>query len=243
MIKNSDGIYQFESLLAFPELIHGYSTRAFGDMGSEDIKESFPQFASALHISIDSVILMEQVHGSFVRVVLEKSVGNRSEQTDGMISDQKNVFLCVRSADCVPLLAYDPEKKMCGIAHAGWKGAISDIAAQLISKMKKLGSNVPDIRVGIGPSIRVCCYAIENDRRALFAETFPEYAATILQARNGVVFCSLQALVKLQLESVGIIKDHIEDSGMCTKDMKETFYSFRRNNRSEGVFAGIIGMI
>lgn len=243
MIQNDAGVYQFSSFLRFENVIHGFSTRAFGDLKREGIKENIQQFSSALAISQEAIVCMDQIHGNTVAHISKADRGLFIAETDGMVADDPATFLCVRTADCVPMLAYDPVAKIGGVAHAGWKGSLSNIAEKLIEGMKNAGADEATIRIGIGPSIRVCCYSIDNNRASLFASAFPKIADTILEQRDGVMYLNLQQLVMQQLIKVGILQFHIEDSAICTHDKSYEFFSYRDKKVQPGLFAGIIGLV
>ena len=242
MVKNKNGVYQFISFIGYPHLVHGFSTKDFGNMAKEADDSSFHSFAATFGIGVDQTVRMDQVHGNKVAYVSEKEKGSYIPDADGMVTDRSGMLLSVRSADCVPVLAYDEFHSVIGVAHAGWKGALSGIAGELISEMGKLGSVPQHIRIGLGPSIRDCCYTIDKDREATFADAFPRYREHILTKKDDQIFLSLQTLIRLQLRDKGIQESMIEDSGICTKDNATTFYSFR-DTKDAGLFAGVIGMI
>jgi polyphenol oxidase len=244
MIKNKAGIYQFSSFSLFPELVHGFSTRNSGDMKRWAIQHSLKNVAKSFAIAEDSIVFMDQVHGNRVQQVSSANTGAFLDNTDGIFTTDTHTFLCVRIADCVPLMVYDPLSEICGVAHIGWKGALKNIASRLIEEMDDAGGiGVKNIRAGIGPSIRVCCYSIYKSRARLFEETFSEFAAIILEDRDGAVYLNLPELVKQQLLAKGITPGHIEESNICTKDNSDEFFSYRDTSSRHGLFAGIIGMI
>jgi polyphenol oxidase len=243
MVKNKTGIYQFSSFLLFPQLVHGFSTRHLGDMKRWAIQHSLNDIALAFNVAEDRIVFMDQIHGNHVQQVSGERTGAFLDNTDGIFTVEKDVFLCVRTADCVPLMAYDPISNMCGVAHVGWRGALSNVTGELIGKMERKGNvRLENIRIGIGPSIRVCCYGIYKNRARLFEDTFPKFAAIILEERDAATYLNLPELVKQQLQAVGILAERIEDGNICTKDNTDEFFSYRDNNSRHGLFAGIIGM-
>lgn len=244
MIKNDKGIYQFETLLSFKELTHGFSTRQFGDMSTVWIKadNTLDAFTNALGVDVSDIVLMEQVHGDTIADVVLSDKRSFINKTDGLVNGDKKTFLCVRTGDCVPILAYDPKHHVVGVAHSGWKGAMRNIAAVLVLQMVEKGADAATLVIGLGPSIRDCCYDIDQERADMFGLVFPDFAQYILKEKNGAVYLSLQELISRQLQKVGVMKDHIEDSMICTKDHSDEFYSYRDKEYPFGLFAGIIGM-
>lgn len=242
MVKNKAGIYQFSSFLKYKNVVHGFSTRSFSSFRRESVEHAMPRLVAVFNISQKDITYMEQVHGNKVSGVSKADITTFIPQSDGLVSKEKSCFLCIRTADCVPIMAFDPGTNMCGVAHAGWKGALSNIATELVERMADLGSKISEIRIGIGPSIRVCCYAIDKHRATHFITVFPAVADTILEERKGVTYLNLQKLVMTQLQSIGVQKEHIEDGGICTHDKSDEFFSYRDKKSQPGLFAGIIGM-
>lgn len=227
-------------------IISGFSTKKFGDIYINNINsDSFAKFCNTLGIDKGNAVWMRQVHGNSVAIVSEKDKGKIIDSTDGLISLEKGVFLVGTFADCVPILFFDKKKKILGIAHAGWKGVYKEIAKVMISKMIKNGSKAKDIIVGIGPSIKSCCYNIDEERKKIFAEKFSKRQDKIFIFRKNKKFLDLQALIKLQLLDLGIMNKNIEDYGLCTADNSSDFYSFRkqRDKSAFNHFVGIIGRI
>ncbi len=251
MIKRDD-IFYFNTFLEFPHLIHGFSTRAFGDMrpsheGSFDRLKKFANvlktppglpFSGEGHMGI---VRMHQVHSSNVRWVTEKDGGNKIEEADGLLNSDAGVFLSVVIADCVPVLLYDPEKKVVGAVHAGWRGVYKEIIKQAVGEMVEKGSNPANIIVGIGPSIGACCYDVTEEHAEMFTTKFPQWDFVI--KREGKLFLDLPLLVKYQLLSVGILDTTIEESEICTSDSPADLFSCRREGKEFGEFVGVIGRV
>jgi YfiH family protein len=197
-------------------------------------------FLKTLSITPDKTVRMHQVHSNTVAWVDSKDAGNVKENTDGLLTQEKNLFLCVVTADCIPLLFFDKKKEYSGVAHAGWKGIYSEIIKMLTRQMKSLGSNPSDIIVGIGPCIRSCCYAISEERAEQFKKKFaPETG--FLKQQDEKIFLDLPYLAKRQLDAAGIPEHNIEDTLLCTADDTKKCYSYRKEGSNFGEFMGIIG--
>lgn len=244
MIQNS--IFTFEKFKAFPNLVHGIGTTALPGMrtgNDKHITDVFP-LVDILQIDHINIVGMRQTHSDHVKSVTEKDKGILLANTDGILTDEKNVFLFGGFADCVPLLFYDPKTELIGIAHSGWKGTLSGIAEKMVVQMIEHGANAKDILVGIGPSIRDCCYMVEQDRSDMFTKTFIQPKETYITKRDEKTFLSLQNLIVAQLQTVGVPLKHIENSGICTYDSQQ-FFSYRRlkNKNDLQTFAALIGRI
>lgn len=243
MFKKSDKGYYFWDEFLKLGIIHGFSTRRFGDISIKNLNsDSLKKFCDVLGIEEKKIVGMRQVHGNVVSEASDE-FDNIIDSTDGLVSSRKGVFLLGTFADCVPVLFFDKDKKIFGIAHAGWKGAYKEIVKVLISKMIDYGSSAQNILVGLGPSIRVCCYNIGEERKQLFVKKFPKWQKKILQKKDNLTFLDLQTIIKIELLESGILKANIKDCMVCTKDNMSDFYSYRgeKNKDSFGLFAAIIG--
>ena len=243
-IKSNKGYYFWEEFFKLG-VVNGFSIRQFGDMSRINPNSylSLNKFCKALGIDKKQTVGMEQVHGDKISFVSEKNLGIVIPDADGLVSSKSGVFLMVKSADCVPVLFFDKNKKIFGIVHAGWKGAYKEIVKIMVSEMVAKGSIPLDIIVGIGPSIRVCCYNINKEREDMFKNKFTKWQEKILEKRSNQIFLDSQALIKLQLKECGILNANIKDCMICTKDNLD-FYSYRRakNKDSFDRFAGLIGL-
>lgn len=245
MFKKSPKGYYFWEEFAKLGVVNGFSTKEFGDMNIKNTNYSLSlkKLCKALGIDKKQTIGMEQVHGYKVSFVSDKNSDSVVVGADGLISLNSNVFLLCRTADCAPVLFVDKKKGIFGIAHAGWRGAYKAIVKVMLSKMIEIGAKCSDIIVGIGPSIRACCYSIDEDRAKLFADTFPDWEEKILKKKDSDMFLDLQTLIKLQLIDSGVLGANIKDSMLCTKDNVSDLYSFRaeRGKDSFGHFIAVIG--
>lgn len=243
MITNT--IFMFEQFAHLPNLIHGISTITIGDMKSGDKKtvEAIAPFAHALQIPLDHIVGMGQVHGKHVQEVSAVHGGMILDATDGLWTKENNVFVYGTFADCVPLLFYDRKTNMAGVAHAGWKGTLAGVAERLVLALIENGANTRDVLVGIGPSIRDCCYAIAAERAEQFAQNYSFPQSDYLTERDGTIYLSLQNVLTKQFLALGVQADHIEDAGICTHD-SDDFFSYRKQNKPNNykTFAALIGV-
>jgi len=240
-------VYKFNQFSQYKQLVHGFSTSDFGSLKVKDpewIKRQV-MFAQQLSIDPEKIMRMLQVHSSTIAWVDQHDVGATIENTDGLITKEKNIFLAVSTADCVPILLFDRYKKVVGAIHAGWRGLYSEIIPKAIAEMVMEGSNPADILAGIGPCIRSCCYSIDTKRKELFEEKFKnnvDEPVSYFVACEGKLYLNLPLLARLQLQEAGVLEENIEDSEICTKE-NESFYSYRRQGEESGRFLGLIGLI
>src|SRR5262249_43972242 len=124
------------------------------------------------------VVAAGQVHGGRVAVVGNATGPSVVSDVDGLITTVRGVAFMLLFADCVPILAYDPERLAVGAGHAGWRGTLAGIAGELVPAMQReLGSRPRDLHVAIGLSIGVCCYVVGGAVAEAFRQRWPDVAA------------------------------------------------------------------
>lgn len=204
----------------------------------------------ALGIPLANLTTARQIHDAHVKIVSEALRGRGStdyksaiDGTDAMVSNVPGVCLMVLSADCVPILMYDPAKKIIGVVHAGWKGTLRLIARKTAKVFQEqFGSSPHDIRAGIGPSIGPCCFEVgaevtsqARDRLATSKEYIRHKSA------NGKGYFDLWSANLRQLAQTGIPERNIEVAQMCTCEHADVFFSHRSDKGQTGRFgAGIL---
>ncbi|HYX49575.1 MAG TPA: polyphenol oxidase family protein, partial [Ktedonobacteraceae bacterium] len=164
-------------------------------------------------------------------------------KADALISSHCGVALAMSSADCVPLMFYDPVERVPGLAHAGWRGTARGIAAITIDAMgEQFGCRPGNIRVGIGPSIGPCCYEVTEVVRSYFMgqQAFDPEPIDVRYrklVRESAIFTvkhiqghdslrlDLWETNRNQLLMAGVLPEHIESSEVCTSCKKEQFFS------------------
>jgi len=241
MIHKASGIY-LSTLFNVPDIIHGFSTKQFQDMRDEEKRN---RFLRTVGIQTQSLVYQTQNHDDSIHIVSGSEVGTVVKNVDGMVY-RKNVVdplitLSVHTADCVPLLFYDPEKKIISVVHAGWKGTVLHIGKKCIKEMNRLGARSEDIRVFVGPSICVDCYEVDKIRGELFQKEFP--FTGVVRKKNRKWFVNIPESNVLDLIASGVLGAHIDyDPLLCTYSRQDEFYSFRRTGSPlDGEILGIIG--
>lgn len=240
MTKN--GIFSFGIFSSYPEIIHGFSTRRFGNLWSGGSSWGNPKlnvFLSRLMVKKEQLVIAEQPHNGCVALVGEKDRQQIISGVDGMITQEPNIFLAVHVADCLPLLFYDPRKKNLAICHAGWRSTLKEIVKEVVGKMKNLGSRPEEIVVGIGPHIKVCCYTVPEERIRIFQEKFGS-DREMVKVKKKKFYLDLTSLNLKQLELVGVKEKNIEVAPHCTF-CGEEFFSYRRQGKEN--FSEILGIL
>jgi hypothetical protein len=178
-----------------------------------------------------SVYCLDQVHSDRIVLAQDLSLGDIPE-ADAVISRNPDDVLCVRTADCVPVLAWSEEARLIAAIHAGWRGLALQIVEKTIRAMKAMGGR--DIHASIGPAIGRCCYEVKTDViDALGVE--PETDG------EGSLFVDLPKVAASQLEKAGLKPHAIDMKALCTSCNKDRFFSFRRQGDKAGRNISAIG--
>ena len=185
-------------------------------------EENRKNFFEKIEINPDNVVGADLVHGNNIMIV-ENSNLNIIKDTDGLVTNNKDVSLFVTVADCIPVFFFDLEKNIIAIAHAGWQGIVNDIIIETIRKIKKLGGSERNIKVAIGPGINSCHFEIRRD----VLDKFDKYKEFIIK-REDRIFTDLKGIIKKQFKEAGIIMGNIESDDECTYE-SEKYFSYRRD--------------
>jgi len=199
-----------------------------------NVKRNRLNLSANYGINIDNLRYMNQVHGSNIEVVTKQSEVCLDE-CDALITNEPNTPLMVMVADCIPILLYDEKKSVISVVHAGRNGTFLSIVEKTVLKMCEVyNCKVKDITVVLGPSIQKCCYEVSVDMANTVKNRFGE------EYTNGRLI-DLQGINKKQLLDLGILRENIDISHVCTKCSNENYYSYRLDNKC-GRFAGIISL-
>lgn len=217
----------------------------------EDVIENYKIICGILGIEYKHLVASDQVHDNKIYKADKKDLGKGIVREsdiigiDGLITDVKGVPLITYYADCVPLFFLDPVKKSIGTSHAGWKGSVLKIGQETVFRMKKeFGTKPEDLLVGIGPSIGPCCYEVDEPVISRVIEAFPFlWKKLVIDRGNGKWDLNLWETNALQLEEIGVRRENIFVSGICTSCSKELLFSHRRDKGKTGSLAAIIQLI
>lgn len=192
------------------------------------------------HASIHDVWL---VHGTdIVYADAPRSLTQPSQRADIILTDNPEVSLFMRFADCVPLLFHDPKKQVIGIAHAGWMGTVKDAAKTAIEGMQsRYGCQPENIMVGIGPSIGVDHYEVREDVALQFREKYGRDAERVIQTRDGRSYLDLWTANEIQLQIAGV--EQIQVSGLCTACHLDDWFSHRAEKGKTGRFGALMALV
>lgn len=160
---------------------------------------------------------------------------------DAIFTQLTNICIGITTADCVPLLFYDPNKRVVAAAHAGWRGTCGRIAEKTVhALMQKYDSKPEDIRVVIGPSISAEVYQVGKEVIENFEAAGFDISNFVIE-RNGKLYLDLWKANQLSLTETGILNHHIEIAQICTFTEHEKYFSARRLGIKSGrMLSGIM---
>jgi YfiH family protein len=173
-----------------------------------------------------SPAILHQVHGIEVQTI-DHSYGLAWATGDGAVTRERGIALCIFTADCVPILLADAEHGVVGALHAGWRGILANIAAAGLRAMAALGARRSAIVAALGPAIGSCCFEIDEELAARFADQIPCAPRHTRRGPPGKAFLDLRAISAAQLAEGGVQAARIQQSGPCTKCASDRYFSRR----------------
>jgi YfiH family protein len=173
-----------------------------------------------------TLVTVRQVHGATVRIVreedsacegrLQTADGKAVLEGDGLMTGVAGVLVGVQTADCVPVLVADVERRVVAAFHAGWRGTVQRIVEKGIAAMREeFGSRAGDLVAAVGPSIGVCCYRVGEEVREEFGRKF-EYVTTLFRGGNEDLRVDLWEANRRQLLAAGLSEERITVLGECS---------------------------
>ena len=225
---------------------HLFTTRHLRLVRASD----YHQLARA--VGAKRVASLTQVHGASAMVIHRGSLlPDTRPEADILVSDDPDVAVAVRAADCVPILMVDRESRAVAAVHAGWRGTAARAAVAALNTMEREYSTEPrNVVAAIGPSIGPCCYQVGSDLVDAFAAAGHEryvidrWFSTPPPPRGSHERPQLRLNVAGanadQLVLAGVPPDQIHDVGLCTAMHLDVLTSYRAEKENAGRIAGVI---
>jgi hypothetical protein len=251
------------------------------------VEQNRAEFFAALGVEGFSLAELKQTHSTHVyQVALDRArhvrympVGSdqlfpaseKPPSGDALVTDQAGILLCVRTADCHPILLADSRRRAIAAIHAGWRGTLARIAQKTVGVMRAVfGSNPRDLTAAIGPGIQSCCYAVGEEvvskfhGRFVHAERYfkpvpvdEESAALVAKYPNiflspfppghepmnqAAAHLDLAAALRDQLMDAGLATAKIHNSNLCTACRTDLFFSHRQEGPRTGRMMAVVGI-
>lgn len=180
----------------------------------------------------------EQVHGNIIAIASQ--FAKRYDAVDGLVTNKSGGSLLIRTADCLPVLLFDPSQNLIAAIHAGWKGLHQNILGSAITALCGLGGTTKHITAVIGPHIGNCCYSVTAERVEQFVQKGLK-RKQITRQSGALLYLNLTTIARQQLQEAGISSGQIEAVDVCTH-CDERFYSYRRDGQDAGRNFSVIAL-
>ena len=209
----------------------------------ENVEKNLRILADALGYDPEKYVLTRQTHSDIVRVVTDDDCNGFFHrdypECDALVTKTPGVTLMVFTADCTPLLLYDPVTGAVGAAHAGWRGTARNIGGKAVEAMiRHFGSRPEDIRAAIGPNLSQCHFETDLDVPAAITANYGDEVLPFIRQKGTKYFPDLKAINALALRRVGV--RHIEISDACTWCESDRFWSHRVTKGDRGSQGAVI---
>ncbi len=184
--------------------------------------------ADAMGVAPDHLLSIHQVHSADV-VTVSGPLAERP-RADGMVTATPGVALGILTADCQPVLFADPQARVIGAAHAGWRGTRDGVLEATVAAMEALGAKRENMAAVIGPTISQTAYEVGPEFFESFTDDDPETARFFIAGQDGRYMFDLPAMGLARLRAAGV--GHAEWTRHCTYRDSERFFSFRRTTHA-----------
>jgi purine-nucleoside/S-methyl-5'-thioadenosine phosphorylase / adenosine deaminase len=269
---------QIPAFSKLPWLIHAFSTRPGGisplenekvlNLGftdwdtRENVQENRRRFQKAAGAEGLPLVTLKQFHSDVIH--LFDTTPGEPCKGDASITNRPNLLLAIQTADCVPILLVDPQKRAIAAIHAGWRGTLARIAAKTIGKMQMhFATNPRDLLAAIGPSIGPCCYEVGTEVATQFLSQFPDAPTYFDEFRTGDepnpiqwlnmmppghqpppkgVLLDLRKANRSQLQATGLRPQNIHTIDLCTACHPDLLFSYRKQGPASGRLMSVIAL-
>lgn len=266
--KNGIEYLQFRRLLEYEDILtHAYTLgldvnfrtatidkRPIPEKEYNKAINDYKNICEALDTSYIDIVKTNQEHTNNVEIVKNKINKNTPDinlkqywNTDGLITNQKNLILSSTNADCILLLFFDPVKKVIANIHSGWKGTLQRISVVAVSKMiNEYGCNPENIICCIMPSIKQCHFEVDEEVKTLFYNEFQELEGIekIIKNNPSTNKWNIDTVLinKLILMKQGLKAENIVDSGICSVCNHNLIHSYRVEKEGYKLETALIGL-
>jgi YfiH family protein len=228
----------------------------------KNVLENRRRFQSAMYAESFAMLPLKQFHSDLVRQFA--SAPTNPEHADAAVTNQPGLLLAVQTADCVPILLVDPEKRAVAAIHAGWRGTLRRIVAKTVGHLRMhFGSQPRDLLAAIGPAIGACCYEVGTEIAADFLSQFADAPDFFDEFRTGDepnpiqwlnqmppghqpaprnVLLDLHKANASQLREAGLNEKNIFISNLCTACRPDLLFSYRKQGAQSGRLLAAIGI-
>lgn len=271
IIKEGIQYLQFRRLLEYSDIIaHAYSIGINMNfrtarvnkqqLPEEEFKKAiqdYKKLCNEINVNYKNVVKTNQEHTDNIAIANNKINKNFADinleeynRTDGIITNKSNLVLSTTNADCILLLFFDPVTKTIANTHSGWRGTLQRISVKTVEKMvNEYGCRPEDIICCICPSIRKCHFEVDRDVKEMFENEFKDLNISrntdIIEKQKDKEKWNVDTVLinKIILEQVGLKKENIIDSELCSVCNKDLIHSFRVEKQGYGLNTALISLL
>lgn len=255
-LTDNKSLLGYESLSSYPNIFHFVTTRQGGcstgnyssfncsPFSGDDMKSvcsNIQILLSAFPKQPKELVIPKQVHGTEVGIITSEP--QSLDGLDALVTNERGYCLCVSTADCVPVLLYDPVHKAVAAVHAGWRGTVARIVQRTLEVMKATYASEPkDVIACIGPSISVDVFEVGTEVYDAFRDAgFNLEKVAYWHTKMEKWHIDLWEANRWLLTEAGVLYRNIEVAEMCTYMCEEQFFSARRLGIQSGrILSGIM---
>lgn len=227
-LKNAGGIKIF------------ISEKSDGNMKlfSSGFKMKRKKYLNKIGLKYENLVSAKLEHGNNVKII-KNNQKKFIDYCDGLLTNNLDIILSVTVADCFPVFLFDPNQKVVGILHCGWRSVAKGIIEKALIKMQKnFDCQLSQVMIEIGPGLQKCHFEVKQE----FKKDFSDYQSFFLK-KDGKLFLDLKGIIIKKLISSGVSEKNIESLNQCTFCQDE-LWSYRRNGVDEnGDVQATIAMI
>ncbi|MCP4693380.1 MAG: peptidoglycan editing factor PgeF, partial [Desulfobacterales bacterium] len=216
------------------------SLNVCASVGDEAPRVRVNRDAVARCMGMERLVLARQVHGAGVLVLTADEEagwmdpGGGPPEGDALVTDLPDRLLVIQTADCQPILLFDPVRRVVANIHSGWRGSVANIVGETLRVMAdRLGCRADRVIAGLGPSLGPCC--------AEFIHYRSEIPERLWRYKDRADHFDFWAMSRDQLLQGGVAPENIHLSRICTRCESDRFFSYR-SNHATGRFATVIGL-
>jgi purine-nucleoside/S-methyl-5'-thioadenosine phosphorylase / adenosine deaminase len=199
------------------------------------VESNRAMLAAALGVEPGSLKTVRQVHGADVYILKDQRAETPGRGYDALATNIPGEALGVLTADCVPVLLFDPVSRAVAAVHAGWAGSVRAIAGRTVGEMaERFGSRPSDIKAAIGPSIGPCCYEVDEKVIGPLSKSFEGWEKLAEPTRPGHWRMDLWETNRRSLIGAGLEPGNIAGMGLCTACNQGKFFSHRGSGGNAG---------
>ncbi len=248
-------IDEYRGVIAFSLRTGGCSPLPFDSLNfsarhgddPENVQCNYGVLAERLGIDANRIVTCAQVHEDTVEVV--DTVPTAPLRADAIITAIAGIYPAIKTADCLPILLLDPQRRVAAAIHAGWRGTVLRITRKVVRMMKTcFGTNPRDLIAGLGPAIGPCCYEVDDVVLDPFRGNFPQPEQFIVKCNSNdrskeSLRMDLLGANRFELIQEGVPEGNIHATELCTACDSALFFSYRRDGVKSGRHLAVTGFI